>query len=101
MAEVCRQMGISKATFYIWEDIRQRARSCASCKAGKRRTQGFVRLVADLTLDRQILQEGFQKRLASVALSSERMQGCRLAQLRPFVWFRRTNWAAATAFPGQ
>ena len=64
MADVCRQMGISEATFYVWKkkygnlgvtelrQLRQLADENARLK----------RLVADLTLDRHILQEVLRKK---------------------------------------
>ena len=63
VADVCRQMGISEATFYVWKkrygnlglleirELRQLRDENARLK----------RLVADLTLDRHILQEVFKK----------------------------------------
>lgn len=64
VAEVCRQMGISEATFYIWKKkyaslgvtelrrLRQLEEENARLK----------RLVADLTLDKQILSEVIRKK---------------------------------------
>lgn len=59
VGDVCRQMGVSEATFYVWKkrygdlgllevrELRQLRDENARLK----------RLVADLTLDRHILQE--------------------------------------------
>jgi putative transposase len=59
VSDVCRQMGISEATFYVWKkryanlgilevrELRQLRDENARLK----------RLVADLTLDRHVLQE--------------------------------------------
>lgn len=64
VADVCRQMGIAEATFYIWKkrygslgvsevrEIRQLREENARLK----------RLVADLTLDKQILSEVIRKK---------------------------------------
>ena len=61
VVEVCRQMGISEATFYVWKrkygnlgvtELRQLQDENARLK----------RLVADLTLDRHILQEVIKKK---------------------------------------
>lgn len=64
VADVCRQMGISEATFYIWKkryanlgvlevrELRQLREENARLK----------RLVADLTLDRHVLQEVIKKK---------------------------------------
>ena len=64
MADVCRQTGIAEATFYLWKkkfgslgvpevrELRQMREENARLK----------RLVADLTLDKQILQEVIRKK---------------------------------------
>ena len=62
VADVCRQMGISEATFYVWRkkyadlgvaELRQLTEENARLK----------RIVADLTLDKQILQEVIKKKI--------------------------------------
>jgi putative transposase len=65
IAEVCRQMGISEATYYNWKkryadmglleirELRQLRDENARLKS----------LVADLTLDRHILQEVIKKKI--------------------------------------
>lgn len=65
VADVCRQLGIAEATFYVWKkkyaslgvaelrQMRQMAEENARLK----------RLVADLTLDKQILQEVIRKKV--------------------------------------
>ncbi len=65
VSEICREHGISDATFYIWKkkysglgwselsELRQLREENAKLK----------RLVADLSLDRQILREIAQKKL--------------------------------------
>lgn len=65
VSEICREHGISDATFYIWKkkyaglglselrELRQLRDENAKLK----------RLVADLSLDRHILQEIVQKKL--------------------------------------
>ena len=65
VGDVCRQMGISEATFYVWKkrygnlgllevrELRQLRDENARLK----------RLVADLTLDRHILQEVVKKKI--------------------------------------
>ncbi len=64
IADVCRQMGINEATYYVWKkryanmgllevrELRQLRDENARLK----------RLVADLTLDRHVLQEVIKKR---------------------------------------
>ncbi len=67
VGDICRQMGVSEATFYVWKkwygnlgllevrELRQLRDENARLK----------RLVADLTLDRHILQEVVKKRSSS------------------------------------
>jgi len=64
-ADVCRQMGVSEATFFIWKkkfvhlgvsELRQ-LRSIEDEKAR------LKRLVADLSLDRHILTEALRKKV--------------------------------------
>ena len=64
VGDVCRQMGISEATYYVWKkryanlgllevrELRQLREENARLK----------RLVADLTLDRHVLQEVIKKK---------------------------------------
>jgi putative transposase len=47
VTDVCQQMGISEATFYVW----------------KKKNARLKRLVADLTLDRLILQEVVKEKI--------------------------------------
>jgi putative transposase len=65
VGDVCRQMGVSEATFYVWKkrygnlgllevrELHQLLDENARLK----------RLVADLTLDRHILQEVVKKKI--------------------------------------
>jgi putative transposase len=64
VADVCRQMGISEATFYVWKkrygnlgvtELRQ-------MRQLQDENARLKRLVADLTLDRHTLQEAIKKR---------------------------------------
>jgi len=64
VVEVCRQMGISEATFYVWKrkygnlgvtELRQ-------LRQLQDENARLKRLVADLTLDRHILQEVIKKK---------------------------------------
>ena len=69
VADICREHGISEATYYIWKkkysglglselrELRQLREENAKLK----------RLVADLSLDRHILQEIVQKKLKGLA----------------------------------
>ena len=64
-ADVCRKLGISQATFYMWkkqyaglgiEELRE-------LRQLRDENGRLKRLVADLSLDRQILQEIVSKKL--------------------------------------
>jgi putative transposase len=64
-ADVCRQLGVSEATFYIWK------RKYAHLGVGELRRLRSVedensrlkRLVADLTLDKHLLAEALRKKV--------------------------------------
>jgi len=65
VTDVCRQMGISEATFYVWK------KKYASLGVAELRQLRQLqeengrpkRLVADLTLDKQILSEVIRKKI--------------------------------------
>ncbi|GKK27372.1 transposase [Klebsiella pneumoniae] len=64
MEEVCRKMGISEATFYNWKK-----KFGGMCVTELRRlrqleeeNQRLKRLVADLSLDKEMLQEVIKKK---------------------------------------
>lgn len=65
VAEVCRKMGVSEATYYIWKkkygglgvsELRR-------LKQLEEENARLKRMVADLSLDKQMLQEVIQKKL--------------------------------------
>jgi len=64
VTDVCRQLGVSEATFYVWKrkygslgvtELRQ-------LRQLRDENTRLKRLVADLTLDRHILQEVIKKK---------------------------------------
>jgi putative transposase len=65
VSEVCRQMGVSEATFYVWK--RKYAHlgvtELRKLKQLEEENARLKRLVADLTLDRHILQEVLRKKV--------------------------------------
>ena len=65
VADVCRGIGISEATFYVWKKKyaslgASELRKLRQLEAENARLKG---LVADLTLDKHILQEVLAKKL--------------------------------------
>ena len=65
VADVCRQIGISDATFYTWK---KRYAELGVSELRKLRqledeNARLRRIVADLTLDKQILQEVVRKKI--------------------------------------
>jgi putative transposase len=65
VTDVCRQLGISEATFYVWKkkyaslgvtELRQ-------LRQLQEENARLKRLVADLTLDKQILSEVIRKKI--------------------------------------
>ena len=65
IADVCRGLGISEATFYVWKKKYaslgvSELRKLKQLEAENARLKG---LVADLTLDKHILQEVIAKKL--------------------------------------
>ncbi len=64
-AEICRKMGVSEPTFYAWKkkyaglDVAEIRR----LKQLEDENRRLKQLVADLTLDKQILQEVLSKKL--------------------------------------
>jgi len=65
VADVCRQMGIAEATFYVWK---KKYASLGVIELRKLRqledeNARLKRVVADLTLDRHILQEVIKKKI--------------------------------------
>ena len=65
MLEECRQLGVSLATFYVWKrSIRQMGISELNELSVSRDENGRLKkLVADLTLDKHILQEVLSKKV--------------------------------------
>jgi putative transposase len=63
--DVCRSLGISEATFYVWKK-KYASLGVAELRKLKQledENARLKRLVADLTLDKNILQEVIRKKL--------------------------------------
>lgn len=65
MADVCRQVGISDATFYTWKKKYAELGVSELRKLRQLEDENarLKRIVADLTLDKQILQEVVRKKI--------------------------------------
>lgn len=65
VGEICRKLGVSQATYYAWK--RQYAglgvQELRELRQLREENTQLKRLVADLSLDRQILQEIVSKKL--------------------------------------
>ena len=64
VVDVCRQLGVSEATFYIWKKKYANLGVSELRQLRQLRDENvrLKRLVADLTLDRHILQEVLKKK---------------------------------------
>ena len=65
VADVCRQMGVSEATFYVWKKRYGKFGLTEIRELRQLRDENtrLKRLVADLTLDKHILGEVIRKKL--------------------------------------
>ena len=65
VADVCRQLGVSEASFYLWKNEVRQAWTDRYSRAPALRDENarLKRLVADLTLDQHILGEVVRKKL--------------------------------------
>ncbi|RLK29620.1 putative transposase [Cupriavidus plantarum] len=65
LADVCRQLGVSEATYYTWKKKYAEfgVSELRKLKQLEDENNRLRRLVADLTLDKQILQEVVRKKL--------------------------------------
>jgi putative transposase len=64
-ADVCRQLGVSEATFYIWKkkDAHLGVSELRRLRSLEDENGRLKRLVADLSLDKHILTEALRKKV--------------------------------------
>jgi putative transposase len=64
-ADVCRQLGVSEATFYIWKKkyAHLGVSELRRLRLLEEENNRLKRLVADLTLDKHMLTEAIRKKL--------------------------------------
>ena len=64
VGEICREMGVSEAAFYRWKTryAGLDASDLRKLKALEEENRQLKKLVADLSLDKQILQEVLKKK---------------------------------------
>jgi putative transposase len=65
VGDVCRQLGVSEATFYVWEKKYGKSGLSERREIRQLRDENarLKRLVADLTLDKHILSEVLRKKV--------------------------------------
>ena len=65
VGDVCRQLGVSEATFYVWKKkfANLGVTELRKLRMLKEENARLKRVVADLTLDRHILQEVLRKKV--------------------------------------
>jgi len=63
VAGICREHGISEATYYIWKKKYSGLSELRELRQRREENAKLKRLVTDLSLDRHILQEIVQKKL--------------------------------------
>lgn len=65
VADICRQLGVSEATFYIWKKkyAHMGVSELRELRQLRDENARLKRLVADLTLDKQILSDVVKKKL--------------------------------------
>ena len=65
VGDVCRNMGISEATFYVWKKryANLGVLELRELRMLREENARLKRVVADLTLDRHVLQEVIKKKL--------------------------------------
>ena len=84
MLEVCRQLGVSLATFYVWKrSTGQMGISELNELRVLRDENGRLqKLAADLSLDKHILQKVLQKKIKACSLAGFYSMDARILRIR-------------------
>lgn len=79
VADICREHGVSEATFYVWKKKYSglALNELRELRQLREENGKLKRLVADLSLDRHMLQEIVRKKLSSLASDASWASGCR------------------------
>ena len=77
VADVCRQLGISEATFYVWKKRfgHMGVAEVRELRQLREENSKLKRLVADLTLDKHILTEIVRKKSSARPATGTRRMG--------------------------
>jgi putative transposase len=79
VAEVCRKMGISEATYYRWKPLYGGLRPSELRKMRQlEEDQKLKRLAADLSLDKAMLQEVVAKKVQRLFVFVRSSIGCKI-----------------------
>src|SRR5262244_2373047 len=104
VGDVCRQLGVSEATFYAWKKkyAHLGVSEFRRLRQLENENNRLKRLVADLTLDKHMLSEALRKNLrpvrrrelaewCQVTFQVSCVRACRVAPFRPAAWYRRSQ----------
>ncbi|MEO7859951.1 MAG: transposase [Nitrospirales bacterium] len=103
IGDLCRQLGVSDATFYAWKkkDAHLGVSELRRLRQVEEENSRLKRLVADLSLDKPMLSEALRKKSLRPARRRELaawfhrtfqvscLRACRLAQFSRAAWYRR------------
>ncbi len=97
-AEVCRKMGICEATFYLWKKkyAGLGVSELRRLKQLEEENARLKRMVADLSLDKQMLQEVIQKNVWSAPALQD---GVSVTEQFALMYPASREWAVVTARP--
>ena len=83
VAEVCRKMGVSEATYYRWKQLYGGLGPSELRKMRQLEEENLKRLVADLSLDKAMLQEVLAKKSSAWSAAGHRLLGAGAIRFQP------------------